>query len=212
MGEVATDGLDLFIRTVALRGGLIVTLAVAARISDHDLAAHQIAFEIWNLLALTLDAIAIAAQAMIGRSLGAGDARGARALGRRMTQWGLWCGIGLGATVMALSPILPHVFTNDAQVLGLTSFLLIHVAVSQPAAGVVFALDGVLIGAGDLRYLAGAMWVAAVVLIGGAAIVLAVGAGIGWLWFCIQAWIYVRLITLVARFRTSAWQVTGADR
>ena len=212
IAQVATDGLDLFLRTAALRGSLTVTLAVAARIGDDDLAAHQIAFEIWNLLALTLDAIAIAAQAMIGRALGRGDAPGARALGRRMTQWGLWCGVGLGAAVLALSPILPHLFTTDARVLGLTTFLLIHVAISQPVAGVVFALDGVLIGAGDLRYLAGAMWLAAVALIGGAVIVLAVGAGIGWLWLCIHAWIYVRMFTLLARFRTPAWQVTGADR
>ena len=85
-------------------------------------------------------------------------------------------------------------------------------AVSQPVAGVVFALDGVLIGAGDLRYLAAAMWMAAVVLIGGAMVVLAAGVGIGWLWLCIHAWLLTRAVTLLARFRTSAWQITGATR
>ncbi|MDW3217374.1 MAG: MATE family efflux transporter [Acidimicrobiales bacterium] len=210
--EVAGDGVDLFLRTAALRGSLTITLAVAARIGDDDLAAHQIAFEIWNLMALTLDAVAIAAQAMIGRELGAGDPRRARALGRRMTQWGLTCGAALGALVLVTSPVLPHVFTEDPAVLGLTTFLLIHVALAQPVAGVVFALDGVLIGAGDLRYLAWAMWTAAVVLIGGALLVLAVDAGIGWLWVCLHAWITVRAITLVLRFRTPAWQITGATR
>ena len=210
--SVAGDGLDLFVRTAALRGSLTVTLAVAARIGDDDLAAHQIAFEIWSLLALALDAIAIAAQAMIGQALGAGDAARARALGRRMTQWGLCCGVGLGLVVLATSPVLPYVFTEDDAVLGLTTFLLIHVAVGQPTAGVVFALDGVLIGAGDLRYLAAAMWVAGAVLIGGGLIVLAADAGIGWLWLCLQAWILTRLVTLLLRFRTPAWQVTGATR
>ena len=149
---------------------------------------------------------------MIGQALGAGDAGRARALGRRLTQWGLWCGLGLGAVVLATSPLVPHVFTNDDAVLGLATFLLIHVAISQPVAGIVFALDGVLIGAGDLRYLAVAMWSAAVVLVGGAMIVLVADAGIGWLWLCLHGWIITRAITLLARFRTSAWQVTGADR
>jgi putative MATE family efflux protein len=210
--ELAGDGFDLFLRTAALRGGLTVTLAVAARIGDDDLAAHQIAFELWNLLALSLDAIAIAAQAMIGRELGAGNPARARALGRRMTQWGVVSGLVLGLVLLATSPVLPHVFTTDGAVLGLASFLLIHVAVSQPVAGVVFALDGVLIGAGDLRYLAWAMWGAALVLVAGGLLVLRLDAGIGWLWMALHAWIITRAVTLLARFRGTAWQVTGATR
>lgn len=209
--RVAGDGVDLFIRTAALRGSLTVTLAVAARIGISDLAAHQIAFEIWNLLALTLDSVAIAAQAMIGMTLGSGDADRARALGRRMIQWGLWCGVGLGAVVGGLSPLLGHIFSQDAAVVSLTAFLLIHVAVQQPVAGVVFALDGILIGAGSLRFLAVTMWIAAAVLIGGGLLVLATGAGIGWLWFCLAAWLTSRAVMLLARFRTSKWQVTGAN-
>ena len=210
--ELAGDGFDLFVRTAALRGSLTVTLGIAARIGNDDLAAHQIAFEIWNLLALTLDAIAIAAQAIIGRELGAGNAARARALGRRMTQWGVVAGLVLGLVLLATSPLLPHVFTEDAAVLGLASFLLIHVAVSQPVAGVVFALDGVLIGAGDLRYLAWAMWAAAVVLVGGGLLVLELDAGIGWLWVALHGWIVTRAVTLLARFRGDAWMVTGATR
>ena len=210
--ELAGDGFDLFVRTAALRGSLTMTLAVAARIGDEELAAHQIAFEIWSLLALTLDAIAIAAQAMIGRELGAGRAERARSLGRRMTQWGIVAGLGLGLILLATSPVLPHIFTEDAAVIGLASFLLIHVAISQPVAGVVFALDGVLIGAGDLRYLAWAMWGAAVVLIGGGILVLQLDAGIGWLWVALHAWIITRAVTLVARFRGNAWMITGATR
>ncbi len=210
--ELAADGFDLFVRTAALRGSLTVTLAVAARLGDDDLAAHQIAFEIWSLLALTLDAVAIAAQAMIGRELGAGDARRASALGLRMTQWGVAAGVVLGAFLLLTSPLLPHIFTNDEAVLGLATFLLIHVAVSQPLAGVVFALDGVLIGAGDLRYIARAMWIAAAVLVVGAMLVLRFDAGIGWLWVALHAWMITRAVTLLARFRGTAWQVTGPNR
>jgi putative MATE family efflux protein len=208
--ELASAGFELFLRTAALRGSLTITLAVAARIGDDDLAAHQIAFEIWNLLALTLDAVAIAAQAMIGRALGAGKPERARALGRRMTQWGLWLGVALGLVLLATSPLLPHIFSEDEAVIALASFLLIHVAVSQPMNGVVFALDGVLIGAGDLRYLAKAMAFASAVLIGGAVLVLTLDAGIGWLWFSLEVWIFLRMVTLLARFRGTAWQVTGA--
>ena len=152
---------------------------MAARIGIDDLAAHQIAFEIWNLLALTLDSVAIAAQAMIGMTLGSGDAARARSLGRRMIQWGFWCGVGLGCIVGLLSPLLPYLFSADAAVLSLTAFLLIHVALQQPLAGVVFALDGILIGAGNLRFLAVTMWISAVVLVGGGLVVLTTGAGIG---------------------------------
>lgn len=210
IGRLAGAGTDLVVRTVALRGSLTVTLAVAARIGDDDLAAHQIAFEIWNLLALTLDAVAIAAQAMVGRALGEGLAARARTIGRRVARWGAGLGVVLGVIVVATSPVVPHLFTEDEAVLALVAFLLLHVGVTQPANGLAFALDGVLIGAGDLRYLAIAMTAASAVLVVGGLIVLAVGAGIGWLWFCLELWIVVRVVTLVARFRTDAWLRTGA--
>ena len=129
-----------------------------------------------------------------------------------MIQWGFWCGVGLGCIVGLLSPLLGYLFTADAAVLSLTAFLLIHVALQQPLAGVVFALDGILIGAGNLRFLAVTMWISAVVLVGGGLVVLATGAGIGWLWFCLMAWLLSRAIMLLARFRTPKWQVTGANR
>jgi MATE family, multidrug efflux pump len=210
--SLAGAGFDLFLRTIALRGGLTVTLAVAARIGNDDLAAHQIAFEVWNLLALALDSIAIAAQAMIGRELGAGNARRARALGRRMTQWGVTAGVVLGLVVLAGSPFLPSIFSEDDAVRGLATFLLILAASAQPIGGIVFALDGVLIGAGDLRYLAWAMWIAAGVLVSGGLLVLATGAGIGWLWVTLHVWILTRAAMLLARFRGDAWLVTGPDR
>ena len=210
--RLAVAGWDLLIRTSALRAGLIVTVAMAARIGTDDLAAHQIVFEVWTVLALVLDAVAIAGQALIGLALGANQPDRARALGRRMIGWGAASGVMTGVLVLALSPVLPHVFTEDAAVVALAAFLLLHVGFAQPAAGVVFALDGVLIGAGDLRFLAVSMVGAGAVLVGGGLVVVAVGAGIGWLWAALHAWMGARLVLTLQRFAGPAWQVTGADR
>ena len=210
--RLAIAGWDLLIRTSAMRASLTVTVAVAARIGTDDLAAHQIVFEVWTILALVLDAVAIAGQALIGLALGAGQADRARALGRRMIGWGLASGVVTGAVVLAVSGVLPHVFTSDAAVVALAAFLLLHVGFAQPAAGVVFALDGVLIGAGDLRFLAVAMIGAGAVLAGGGLLVVAFGAGIGWLWASLHAWMATRLGLTLWRFKRPAWQVTGADR
>ena len=210
--RLAIAGWDLLIRTSALRVSLTITVAVAARIGTDDLAAHQIVFEVWTVLALVLDAVAIAGQALIGLALGADQPDRARALGRRMIGWGLASGVMTGVVVLALSGVLPHVFTEDAAVVALAAFLLLHVGFSQPAAGVVFALDGVLIGAGDLRFLAVSMVGAGVVLVGGGLVVVAVSAGIGWLWAALHAWMGTRLALMLWRFASPAWQITGADR
>lgn len=210
--RLAIAGFDLFIRTAALRGGLTITTAVAARIGTADLAGHQIAFEVWNVLALALDAVAIAGQALIGRALGAGDAIRSRQLGRRMLEWGLAAGVVLGLAVLAVTPWLPSVFTDDDAVRGLAVFLLLYTAAAQPANGVVFTLDGILIGAGDLRYLAWAMLAASAVLVSSGIAVLALDAGIGWLWAGLQAWMVTRLVLLAWRFQGDGWLVTGAER
>ncbi len=210
--RLARVGFDLLIRTTALRVSLTVTVAAAARIGTADLAAHQIAFEVWTVLALILDAVAIAGQALIGQALGASRPERARALGRRMIGWGAAAGVMTGTVVLAVSPLLPGIFTNDPAVVALTGFVLLHVGFSQPAAGVVFALDGALIGAGDLRFLAASMVGAGVVLVGAGMLVVAAGAGIGWLWAAMHAWIAARLTMMLWRFTGNAWQVTGAER
>ncbi len=210
--KLAGAGVDLMLRTTALRGGLLVTFAVVARIGDDDLAAHEIAYQLWNILALSLDAVAIAGQALIGRALGASDAAEARRLGDRMVQWGWWAGVVLGSALLVTSPVVPDIFSNDPAVTGLASFLLIHVALWQPVSGVAFALDGILIGAGDLRFLAYGMAVASAVLIAGGVAVLELDAGIGWVWASLGAWMTVRAAALLWRFRGDAWMVLGASR
>ena len=209
---LATVSRDLFVRTAALRASLLVATAVAARTGVIDLGAHQVAFELWSFLALVLDAIAIAGQAMVGRLLGADDAAGARAASQRMVEWGLAAGLVFAAVVVALSGVLPRLFSDDPDVVRLAAFLLLWVAALQPVNAVVFVLDGVLIGAGDLRYLAWAMTVAAVAFVPAAVAVRLLDLGIGWLWGAIALLMLARLVTLGARWRDGAWAVTGAER
>ncbi|GAA2930717.1 hypothetical protein GCM10020221_28170 [Streptomyces thioluteus] len=153
----ARAGVPLLVRTLALRAVLMIATAVAARLGDREVAAHQVVLALWNLLAFALDAIAIAGQSIIGRYLGADDTDGARAACRRMVQWGVATGVALGALVVVSRPLLVPLFTSDASVRDALLPALLVAALSQPVAGVVFVLDGVLMGAGDGPYLAWAM-------------------------------------------------------
>lgn len=203
-------GADLVVRTAALRGSLVAITAVATRMGRNEVAAHQIVFEVWSLLAMALDALAIAGQALVGRLLGAGEAVAARAASHRLLVVGL---LGSGATtvlLLAVRPVLPGVFTPDPAVAELVRFLLLWAAVLQPVAAVAFVLDGVLIGAGDQRYLARAMGVAALVLVLALLPVLPLGLGVGWLWFAFGLLMAVRAGTLLSRFRGDRWLVLGS--
>jgi putative MATE family efflux protein len=206
-------GRDLFIRTGSLLAALALATAVASRLGAVDLAAHQIAFQLWSFLALVLDAIAIAGQAMIGRFLGAGEPDEARAAGRRMVQWGLVGGLVLGAAVVALRSVLVPLFTDDDAVATMAVGVLVVVALLQPINAVVFVLDGVLIGAGDLRYLAKAMVVSGlVVFVPLAALVLRLDGSLLALWGALAVLMSARLVGNLVRFAGTAWQVVGAER
>jgi putative MATE family efflux protein len=209
IGTLALVGRDLVIRTAALRASLLIATAVAARLSTVDLAAHQISFEIWSFLALSLDAVAIAGQALIGRYLGAGQVPVARSAGDRMLAWGAVLGLTAGVLVVVLSGALPLVFTEDPAVRDLTGFVLLWVAVLQPINGVVFALDGLLIGAGDQRYLAWSMVMALACFAPAAGAVLVLDLGIGWLWAALGVLMAARLATLLVRWRGDRWAVPG---
>jgi putative MATE family efflux protein len=200
----------LVVRTAALRGALLVATAVVTRLGTRDIAAHQVAFELWMFLALVLDAIAIAGQAMAGRLLGAGDVERARAATRRMIELSIGAGMALGLVVALTRTLLPALFTDDVAVRHLAAFVLLFVAVQQPVNGITFAIDGILIGAGDLRYLAWAMVASAAVYIPCSIAVLVLGWGIGWVWAAFSVMQVVRLATLVGRWRGDAWLRTGA--
>ena len=210
--RLGRTGWDLLVRTVALRASLTVFTAVAARIGTVDVGAHEVAFAIWSFLALALDAVAIAGQAMIGRFLGADDTATARDVGRRMLELGVGGGTVAAAVVLATRTFVPEIFSDDPAVVSLATFLLLFVAVLQPVNGAVFVLDGLLIGAGDMAFLARAMVAAAALTVPAAIAVGVLDLGIGWVWGAITLLMLARLLVLAVRWRSSAWAVVGAER
>lgn len=208
----AQAGAPLLVRTLSLRAILLIATAVAARLGDADVAAHQIILSLWSLLAFALDAIAIAGQAIIGRYLGADDPTGARAACRRMVQWGIAVGVVLGLLVILSRPLFLPLFTSDPTVKDTALPALMMVALSQPICGVVFVLDGVLMGAGDGPYLAGAMVVTLAVFAPVALLVPVLGAGLTAIWGAMTLMMTVRMLTLLLRARSGRWVVTGATR
>ncbi|MGP3916394.1 MATE family efflux transporter [Nonomuraea sp. 10N515B] len=206
--QAGTAGFALFVRTLCLRMVVTVGTMIATRMGEAELAAYALATQVWTLLAFALDAIAIAGQAITGRALGAGDVAATRAATKRMVQWGVWSGIVFGLLVLAAGPVLPGLFDAEPRVAELLLALLWPVALFQPVCGVVFVLDGVLIGAGDQRYLAWAgVWTTLAYL---PAAFLASGLGVVVLWCALGVWMIARLITLVRRAADDAWLVTGA--
>lgn len=208
----AQTGAPLLVRTLSLRTILMIATAVAARLGDADMAAHQIILSLWSLLAFALDAIAIAGQAIIGRYLGANDAQGAREACRRMVQWGIASGVALGLLVIAARPIFLPLFTSDSAVQNTALPALVLVAVSQPISGVVFVLDGVLMGAGDGPYLAWAMLLTLALFTPVALLVPTLGGGLTALWGAMTLMMTVRMLTLWLRSHSGRWIVTGATR
>ena len=208
----ARAGVPLLVRTLSLRAILMIATAVAARLGDADMAAHQIILSLWSLLAFALDAIAIAGQAGIGRYLGADDAEGARQACRRMVEWGIAVGVVLGALVVITRPVFLPLFTSDSLVRDTALPALVIVALSQPVCGIVFVLDGVLMGAGDGPYLAGAMLATLAVFTPVALLVPSLGGGLTALWAAMTLMMTVRMLTLWLRARSGRWLVTGASR
>jgi putative MATE family efflux protein len=208
----AFAGSSLVLRTLALQAVLVLMTAIAARQSDSAIAAHQVALRIWNLFVFALDAIAIAAQAITGRSLGAGDIAAARAATRRMIRWGAAYGAAFSVMLLAIRPALPGLFGVTPQVRGLLLAVLLVVIAQQPVAGVVFVLDGVLIGAGDQDYLALAGLATLAVFGAAAAAAVSSGGGLVALWLAYTAWMLARFVTLTLRAHGSRWLVTGAVR
>ncbi len=208
----ARAGGPLLVRTISLRAVLMIATAVAARLGDDQVAAHQITMTLFSFLAFALDAIAIAGQAIIGRYLGASDVPGARAATRRMVEWGIGSGVVLGLLVVVARPLYVPLFTPDPAVRSQLATALLLLALSQPVAGLVFVLDGVLMGAGDGPYLAWAALATLAVFAPAALAVPATGAGLAGLWWAMNLFMLVRAAFLVRRARGGRWLVTGAVR
>ncbi|MDT0158024.1 MATE family efflux transporter [Microbacterium sp. ARD32] len=211
----ALSGGWLFLRTVSLRIALLATVGIATGIGTRELAGWQIAFTIFSTAAFALDALAIAAQALIGKSLGTGDLAQVHRVLRRTTAWGVWFGVLVGAAIAGLSGVLGILFTGDAAVAALVQPALIVLAIAQPVAGVVFVLDGVLMGANDARYLAVAGLLNLVPFLPALWIISATGvdAAAGLLWLAIAffgIYLLARLATLGWRVRTDRWTTIAA--
>jgi MATE family, multidrug efflux pump len=203
-------GTEIAVRTTALLASFLVASAVLARIGPASLAAHQIAFQLFIFLALILDALAVAAQVMVGRALGAADVARARAAAGRVVVWSVVVGAVFAVVLLALGGVLPHAFTNDERVVERAHEIWWLFALMMPLNGAVFALDGILIGAGDTRFLMWGMLSAAAVYVPVALLALARDWGIRGVWFGLAGLIVVRALTCGARFLSSRWALTGA--
>jgi putative MATE family efflux protein len=204
-------GRDLLLRAAVLQVSFLVATGVVARAGTAELGAHQIAIQLFFFLALVLDAYAIAAQTLVGQALGAARPDVARATARRVTLWGLGTGVLVAGLLLALRPVVLPLFTDDPAVLAQAAVALWFLAGMQPLAGVVFALDGVLMGAGDVGYLR-------TVTIGSALVgfvplsLLAVplGWGLAGVWTGLTLFIALRLVAVLVRVAGNRW-LTAPD-
>lgn len=212
---MTTVGSWLMLRTLSLRLAILATILVVTSQGPVNLAAHQLAMTIFSFLAFALDALAIAAQALIGKELGASHPARARELTSTMIRWGVGFGVVTGALLAVAAPWAGFLFTPDAGVQSSLTAALWVLAVGQPLAGYVFVLDGVLIGAGDARYLA----IAGVVNLAVYLPLLAAvhltrpdgAAGLVWLWAAFAlGYMLARGVTLGLRARTDKWMVLGS--
>lgn len=196
LGSLFGAGKSMVLRNASLLASLTAATMVAARIGTADVAAHQIAIQLWIFLALVVDALAIAGQAIVGKELGAGDPAVAREVSDRLLALGLMFGIVLGVALALISPWLASWFTPDeAVVLAFASILPILI-VMQPINGLVFVWDGIAIGAAAFSFLAASTLVAGVASIGLLLAVIPLGWGLVGVWMAIVVLMLVRATTL----------------
>jgi MATE family, multidrug efflux pump len=204
-------GRDLLVRGVTFQICFLSATAVAARFGAASVAAHQIGLQLWMFTALALDAIAIAAQSLVGAALGSGDVGAARHTATRIAWIGALCGLAFAVVIGALAAVLPQLFTSDAAVIDQAHVVWPWFVGMLPLGGIVFALDGVFIGAGDARYLRN------MIIISGLCAFLPViwlslrqNWGLSGIWAGLSLFVALRLVALLWRLRNDAWAVPGA--
>jgi putative MATE family efflux protein len=206
-------GRDLLIRGGAFQVCWLSATAVAARFGVAAVGAHQIALQLWFFLALVLDAVAIAAQSLVGAALGASDAAAARSVARRVTVAGAVAGAGFAVLAAAGAGVVPGLFTGDRAVLDQAAVVWPWFVGLLPFAGVVYALDGVLIGAGDVAFLRNVTIVAALAgFLPAIWLAYVLNLGLGGVWAGLGLFTMVRFTMLVVRWRSGGWAVLGATR
>ena len=209
--SLAWLGRALVLRSIGLRGSFTLAAAVAARIGTAPLAAYQISIQIWSTLALALDAVAIAGQALTGKWLGAGSPTRAKAAARRMIQIDIAVGALAGVGIFVFRHPISQIFSTDDAVLAATATSLVWAAAVQPLNGFVFALDGILIGAGDMNYLGGTMVISGALFALSGWWLIATERDLNWLWAALVAFMATRAAFLWVRWRSDRWIVLGAQ-
>ncbi|MBA0045009.1 MATE family efflux transporter [Mycobacteroides sp. LB1] len=201
---------DLLVRSLAFQACFISAAAVAARFGAAALAAHQVVLQVWSLLALVLDSLAIAAQTLVGSALGAGRVAEAKSVAWRVTAFSLGFAVVLAALFAVGAPVLPGLFTSDAAVLHEMYVPWWFLVCQLPISGLVFALDGVLLGAADARFMRNATMVSA--LCGFLPLVwlsLVFGWGLTGIWSGLTLFLILRLVLVGWRALSGRWAVLG---
>ncbi|HEY8094039.1 MAG TPA: MATE family efflux transporter [Acidimicrobiales bacterium] len=199
-------GSHLVVRVASLIAAFAIATAVAARVDTATIAAHQVVNTIFTLLALSLDAFAIPAQTLVAEALGAQDPVLARRVGERVLVLSVAVGVGVSIVLVALSPLLARLFTTDPAVVSRATAGLVLLALMLLPGAVAFALDGVLIGAGDVRFLGRAMVISLLIYLPFAAITLVhPSLGMVGVWGALTVWMASRAVLMNWRFRGSAW-------
>jgi Na+-driven multidrug efflux pump len=169
-----------------------------------------VVLQLWNLLALVLDSLAIAAQSLVGAALGAGQLAHAKSVAWRVTTFSLLVAAVLAAVVGIGASVLPSVFTHDAAVLDEIDVPWWFMVAQLPVAGIVFALDGVLLGAGDAKFMRNATLISA--LVGFLPLVwlsLLFGWGLFGIWAGLSTFMVLRLAFVGWRAFSGRWLVPG---
>jgi putative MATE family efflux protein len=206
-------GRDLLIRGAAFQACFLSATAVASRFGIAAVGAHQIALQLWFFAALALDAVAIAAQSLVGAALGAEDAAEARVVARRVTVAGGVAATGFAVLAAAGASVIPALFTSDEAVRAQAAVIWPWFVGLLPFAGVVYALDGVFIGAGDVAFLRTITLVSALCgFLPAIWVAYAFGLGLAGVWGGLGLFTFVRFVTLVWRWRSPRWVVVGATR
>lgn len=205
-------GRDLILRSLAFQACFLSAAAVASRFGAASVAAHQVVLQLWNLVTLTLDSLAIAAQTLVGGALGAGKVRNATQLSRRITLWSAVFAMGLAVVFTVGHTVIPGLFTTDPAVLDEMATAWWFFVAIMPIAGVVFALDGVLLGAGDVAFLRNATLACA--LVGFLPLIwlsLQQGWGLAGIWSGLTVFVTLRMFAVLWRVGSGRWAVSGAD-
>ncbi|AVM02134.1 MATE family efflux transporter [Gordonia iterans] len=197
---------DLILRSASFQICFLSAAAVAARFGVAQVAAHQLVLQLWEFIALLLDSLAIAAQQLVGAALGAGAFAAAKTDARRATVLSLGLA-GLLAVVFASGvSLIPRIFTDDPAILDAARTPWWFLVAMLPVAGVVFALDGVLLGAGDVAYLRTATLIGA--LCGFLPFIwlsLIFDWGLAGIWTGLLVFMGTRLAAVVWRVRSGSW-------